>query len=126
MRGTSRRKHVSMRGIVVDMDALRAQNESSVAIGNAHMNARGDIMGTGGTIEIRREQIIRDFYANNPQAAKQVSLKPATVDVFETPAEAMARLTAAAEAASKQPVDGLDEPSGIANKRNRKLVDKGE
>ena len=126
MRRATKKVHVSMRGVVIDMDALRAQSEDNVAVGNARMNARGDIMGKGGEIEIRREQIIRDFYSKNPQSSKQVSLKPASADVFETPAEAMKRLMSAAESAKSQPAGVLDEPTGVVKKRNRKLVDKGE
>lgn len=109
---------VSMRGIPVDMDAMRAANESSVAIGNAKMNARGDVMGMGGQIEVRREQIARDYLAKNPHAAQQVSLKPAIPDQFETPEQAMARLTG-------KPAAETDAPQGLA-KRPRKLVDKSD
>jgi len=115
-----RNKAVSMRGVEIDMDALSAANESSRAIGNGRMNARGDIMGAGGQIEVRREQIARDYYANNPQAAKQVSLKPALPDVFETPEEAMNRLVSSRVAET-------DAPEGLAQRpRGRKLVDKSD
>lgn len=108
----------SMRGVAVDMDAMRAANESSVAVGNGKMNARGDIMGQNGQIEVRREQIAREYLAKNPQAAKQVGLKPAIPDSFETPEQAVARITGAATAET-------DTPAGLA-KRPRKLVDKSD
>lgn len=113
-----RKMPTSMRGVTIDMDAMRAANESSVAVGNAKMNARGDIMGANGQIEVRREQIAREYLAKNPQAAKQVSLKPAIPDSFETPEQAMSRLTG-------QAAPETDAPTGLA-KRPRKLVDKSD
>ena len=110
---------VSMRGRTIDMDAMRAANEESRAIGNAKMNARGDVLGQGGQIEVRREQIARDYYNRNPGAATQVSLKPAVPDVFETPDQAIARLTGKADA----PKAETDMPAGLAPKKGRRLVD---
>ena len=113
-----RKPTMSMRGKVIDMDAMRAANEESRAIGNAKMNARGDVLGQNGQIEVRREQIARDYYNRNPQAATQVSLKPAVPDVFETPEQAMARLTGKADA----PQAETDAPAGLLPKKGRKLV----
>jgi hypothetical protein len=124
-----KKPQVSMRGKPIDMDGLRAQNDEKVAIGNARMNARGDVLGRGGKIEIRRDQIIRDFYNRNPQGAAQVSLKPAVPDVFETPAQAMARMTQKASTESAPPVKvedaGTDE-TPVADKKQRKLINKGD
>lgn len=121
----NKRVQVSMRGKVIDMDALRTQNDESVAIGNARMNARGDIMGPGGQIEIRREQLIREFYATHPQGAQQVSLKPAVADTFETPAQALARL---ATQANQTPTPVVGEVGGEqpSTKKTRKLSSSGE
>lgn len=114
-----RKPNVSMRGVQIDMDAMRSANEESRAVGNASMNARGDIVGLGGQIEVRREQIARDYYNRNPGAAKQVSLKPAVPDTFETPQQAVARLTGQADA----PVAETDMPEGLVAKKGRRLVD---
>jgi len=114
-----RKMPTSMRGVKVDMDAMRAANEASVAIGNAKMNARGDVLGKNGQIEVRREQIAREYYAKNPQASKQASLKPAMPDAFETPDQAVARLTKVADTET-------DTPANLAPRKNRKLVDKND
>jgi hypothetical protein len=115
-----RKPAVSMRGRVVDMDAMRSANEEMKALGNARMNARGDIMGRNGQIEVRREQIARDYYNRNPGAAQQVSLKPAVPDVFETPEQAMSRITGAAKPAPAYPEN--DEPDGLMSKKGRRLI----
>lgn len=118
----------SMRGKIIDMDSLRAQNDENVAIGNARMNARGDVLGPGGKIEIRREQIIRDFYNRNPQGSAPVSLKPAVPDVFETPAQAMARMTQLADKQAAPPAstEADADQTQSADKKQRKLINKGD
>lgn len=130
-RRTGKKVQTSMRGIAIDMDAMRAQQEESVAIGNARMNARGDMLRKGGEIEIRREQVIRDFYSKHPQGMNQVSLKAAMPDKFESPAEAMGRMVSATkEEPAPAPVaeasEELDKPKAVADKKTRKLVDKSE
>lgn len=114
-----RKPVVSMRGVVVDMDALRAANEESLAVGagGTKMNARGDIIGHGGKIEISREQIVREYYAKNPNGPKQVSLKPAIPDQFETPQEALARMV------SQQPAPVDTPPTVVSPRKGRKLID---
>ena len=118
-----RKQTKSMRGVIIDMDAMRAANEDARALGNARMNARGDILGSNGKIEVRREQIARDYYNKNPGAAQQVSLKPAVPDVFETPEQAMNRLTAAV---NKAPEAETDAPAGLAPRKTRKLIQDSE
>jgi hypothetical protein len=124
----NKKVQISMRGIAIDMDAMRSQNDQTIAIGNARMNARGDIMGQGGKIEIRREQIIRDFYAQHPQGMNQVSLKAALPDTFESPADAWKRIEGAVEETptTSAAEENLDAPTGVAGKKARKLVDKSE
>lgn len=86
-------KVVSMRGQVLDMGRLIAQNEKTVALGNASMNARGDIVGPGGKIIKRREQVATEYYAANPKAVKQVALRDISKEVFASPAEAVSAIT---------------------------------
>ena len=57
-----------MQGKVVDLEKLMRQNELMPAIGNMNVNARGDELGPGGKIIRRREDIVADYYENNPNA----------------------------------------------------------
>ena len=50
----------SYRGKEVDMVSLAKQNEKTVALGNAHMNAKGDILGKGGIVIKSREELIAE------------------------------------------------------------------
>ena len=54
------KKHTSYRGQKIDMEMLKFQHQHSVAIGNANMNARGDIIGRGGTIIKKREDLLAE------------------------------------------------------------------
>lgn len=48
----------SMQGKEVDMNKLINQNEMTVAVGNARVNARGDELGAGGKIIKKRDDVI--------------------------------------------------------------------
>lgn len=61
----------SMQGREIDMDALRAKNETTAAVGNVRMNARGDELGPGGTIVRKREDSVAEYYEDNPSAQPQ-------------------------------------------------------
>lgn len=64
----TKRIYRSMQGKVVDMELLAHKNELTPAIGNARMNARGDEIGPGGQIVRKREEILSNYYDNNPNA----------------------------------------------------------
>lgn len=81
----------SMQGKTVDFAALtEAQNR--VALGNAKMNGRGDLLGKGGVVVATKEELVRDYYQNNPKAVSvsPVALNNITDEVL-SPAEAMSR-----------------------------------
>lgn len=63
--------YTSMRGKSVDMEKLNLKNEKLPAVGNMKVNARGDELGTGGKIVKTREQILADYYKNNPRATNE-------------------------------------------------------
>lgn len=74
-------KYRTMQGREVDMDKLMRQNELMPAIGNTRVNARGDELGPGGKIIRKREEVMAEYYENNPKAqpenAKPVQSRPA-------------------------------------------------
>lgn len=63
--------YTSMRGKPVDMEKLNIKNELLPAVGNAKVNARGDLLGPGGKIVKTKEQILQDYYKNNPRAMQE-------------------------------------------------------
>ena len=60
-----------MRGKEVDMEKLNLRNEEVPAVGNAKVNARGDELGAGGAIVRTREEVLADYYKQNPRAIKE-------------------------------------------------------
>lgn len=53
-------KHTTYRGTIIDMEMLKYQNQHKVALGNANLNARGDKIGSGGTVIKTREELIQE------------------------------------------------------------------
>jgi hypothetical protein len=53
------------------MEKLSLRNETTPAVGNLKVNARGDELGPGGKIVRTREQVLADYYKNNPRALKE-------------------------------------------------------
>lgn len=63
--------YTSVRGKEIDMEKLALKNETLPAVGNLKVNARGDELGEGGKIVRTREQILQDYYNNNPRAIQE-------------------------------------------------------
>jgi hypothetical protein len=84
------KKYRTMRGREIDMDKLMTQHELMPAIGNAKVNARGDELGPGGKISRKREDIVAEYYEDNPNAiperASPVKTKTASVEDTVKPA----------------------------------------
>lgn len=73
----------SMQGRSVDMDKLMSQHELMPAIGNVKVNARGDELGPGGKIIRKREDVMAEYYENNPKAIPE-TVKPVEIKKQET------------------------------------------
>ena len=56
----------SARGKMVDMDQIKLNNETTAAVGNMRVNARGDLLGVGGQIATGRNQLMDQVYAVEP------------------------------------------------------------
>ena len=61
-RAPRKRMYRTMQGRMVDIEKLRAANESVQAVGNMNVNARGDVLGAGGKVVTKKEQIIKKYY----------------------------------------------------------------
>ena len=61
-RAKPKRMYRTMQGRMVDIEKLRAANESVQAVGNMNVNARGDVLGAGGQVVTPKEQIIKKYY----------------------------------------------------------------
>jgi hypothetical protein len=70
------RTYRTLQGKEIDMDKLMTHHELMPAIGNAGVNARGDEIGTGGKILRTKEQVMADYYENNPKARPETRSQP--------------------------------------------------
>lgn len=64
----------TVRGREINLTDLMHKNEDTVALGNARMNARGDILGKGGKVVKTREELATEYHTKNPNAVKNVAL----------------------------------------------------
>jgi hypothetical protein len=51
------------KGKMIDVGKLKLANESTVAVGNMKVNARGDLIGSGGKVVAGRNQVMDQVYA---------------------------------------------------------------
>ncbi len=63
--------YTSMQGKEIDMEKLSIRHELTPAVGNMKVNARGDELGPNGEIVRTREQILQDYYKENPRAVSE-------------------------------------------------------
>jgi hypothetical protein len=69
----SKRVYTTANGKRINIDAVIAQNEESIAVGNMKVNARGDELGPGGRIERTRDKVMADYYKlNTPVASDRI------------------------------------------------------
>jgi len=80
-RPTRKRMYRSMQGRMIDIEKLRSANESTQAVGNMKVNARGDVLGSSGQVVTPKEQIIKKYYE---QPKGKVSEAPSRT--IQTPA----------------------------------------
>ena len=93
------------KGQTIDMDRLRLQNETAIAVGNTGTNARGDQLGKGGVIIKTKAQIMQEYYASNMAVADStpldLSVTPAPTIQEDLPEEALADMTDQVEPVSE-------------------------
>ena len=86
-RAPRKKMYKTMQGRMVDIEKLRAANESVQAVGNMNVNARGDVLGPGGNVVTSKETVIQKYYEqpkgmvsdtptkNKPQPAPDPTVK---------------------------------------------------
>jgi len=74
--------NTTAKGVPFDMARFVQNNQDEVALGNMAVNARGDILGKGGKIEVKRDEVVRSYYRETPASTIEtplsgISLEPA-------------------------------------------------
>jgi len=91
-RAKTKKMYRTMQGRMVDIEQLRSANESTLAVGNMNVNARGDVLGSSGQVVTPKAEVIKKYYeqpkgkvSEGPASTKQ---KPAQQpQAVETKAE---------------------------------------
>jgi len=126
-RPTRKKMYKTMQGRMVDIDQLRAANESTQAVGNMNVNARGDVLGANGQVVTPKSQVIKKYYeqpkgkasegpssitqapAQQPKAVetKAVETKTVATPKVATP-KAATKKTVAPKKGIDEALDGLE------------------
>jgi hypothetical protein len=72
----NKRVYKTANGRTINIDAIIAQNEESIAIGNMRVNARGDELGPGGKVSKTKEKVMQEYYKLNTPVASDHIPKP--------------------------------------------------
>lgn len=129
--------HRTANGRYLDINALKIQQENTVAVGNSRMNARGDLLGQGGQIVKTRDEIMTEFY--NSQKASPLTDNKIFANADEANAAAVADIfadpmpngydqieEAMLEPTVVEPQSGVSTNNGItdAQKRSAELAER--
>lgn len=114
-------KHYTALGAQIDMSALSAKNSQTVALGNAKMNARGDIIGKGGIVLKTQEQVEAEWKRLQEQHDASIGISP---DIKRPlPNMAGKKLTNDQDFDPEKAIDVNDLDIKPVNPRRRKIVD---
>lgn len=111
-------KHYTALGHPIDMSALASRHANTVALGNAKMNARGDILGNNGVVLRTQEQIEEEW--RREQERRDASSRAA--DMPSQDIKAPLPQMAGKKLTDDQDFDPSAPPSS-GQQRRRKMVD---
>jgi hypothetical protein len=122
-------------GKFLDINALKIQQERTIAVGNSRQNARGDILGPGGQVVETRDQRMKSYY--NAQKGSPLKDAPiyntvdeanaaAVADIFETPTPLENLVSSQQESTPVDPNTPAPTTGGIndAQARSQELADR--
>ena len=118
-RAPRKRMYRTMQGRMVDIEKLRAANESVQAVGNMNVNARGDVLGAGGQIATPKQKVMQKYYEQPKGMVSDAPIKyrssPATTKTKETakPIKKMTPVSAPAKKVESKPKTESTSKKGI-------------
>jgi hypothetical protein len=71
-----KRVYTTANGKKINIDAIIATNEDTIAVGNMRVNARGDQLGPGGVVEMSKSQVMSEYYKLNTPVAVDTPIEP--------------------------------------------------
>ena len=103
-RAPRKRMYRTMQGRMVDIEKLRAANESVRAVGNMNVNARGDVLGKGGAVVQPKANVIQKYYEQPKGRVDDTPTRARPTPVRRTPPAAQPKITRTAPVESKPQV----------------------
>jgi len=127
VRQQQKKTYQTFQGKKIDMDTLRQRNELTPAVGNSRVNARGDQLGPGGKIVKNRDEVLRDYYDEHPQAApdEQATIEQPVEKVTE-PVQTKAQKKSVENAKKAKAVEAEDTSDDWVEDADGNFVKRGE
>ena len=127
VRQQQKKTYQTFQGKQIDMDTLRQRNELTPAVGNARVNARGDELGPGGKIIKKRDDVIRDYYEEHPQAAPdEVAEVEQPVEEVTEPVQTKAQKKSAENAKKAKAAEKADAEDDWVEDADGNFVKRGD
>ena len=127
VRQQQKKTYQTFQGKQIDMDTLRQRNELTPAVGNARVNARGDELGPGGKIIKKRDDVIRDYYEEHPQAAPdEVAEVEQTVEEVAEPVQTKAQKKSTENAKKAKAAEKADAEDNWVEDADGNFVKRGD
>ena len=94
-RAPRKRMYRTMQGRMVDIEKLRAANEDVRAVGNMNVNARGDVLGPGGSVVQTKQDVVAKYYEQPRGMVDDTPLraKPVVKAVAPAPRKPVQKMT---------------------------------
>jgi hypothetical protein len=104
-RAPRRRMYRTMQGRMVDIEKLRAANESVRAVGNMNVNARGDVLGPGGQIATTKANVIAKYYEQPKGKVDDTRARAKPTHQRKTPPTPVQKMTPVESKPTAKPVE---------------------
>lgn len=78
----SKNVYKTAQGRALDIDNLRLANETTIAVGNMKVNARGDQVASDGTVTVPKETIMKNHYRLNTPWVGKKKIQPLAAEVI--------------------------------------------
>ncbi len=106
-RAPRKRMYRTMQGRMVDIEKLRAANESVRAVGNMNVNARGDVLGPGGQITTSKAEVMQKYYEQPKGKVDDTPARAKPTPPRKTPPTPVQKMTPVESKPTAKPVEAF-------------------
>ena len=106
-RAPRKRMYRTMQGRMVDIEKLRAANETVRAVGNMNVNARGDVLGPGGQIATTKANVIAKYYEQPKGKVDDTPARAKPTPPRKTPPTPVQKMTPVESKPTAKPVEAF-------------------